>query len=154
MDFWKENFQLRKGLNFDLWKKIEWGDIFNREETVSVHIRRGDFLNVGRDISQGSYYKRAVEAITKKIKSPYYIVFSDDIAWVKKNYFFGRCLFVSGCGLSDPEEMVLMSRCRHHIIANSTFSYWGALINTGIEKLVIYPRGWRKRIMPDNWVPV
>ena len=61
-------------------------DIIENETSVSVHIRRGDFLNVGRNISESTYYKKAIEYIKNKIENPFFILFSDDMEWVRQNF--------------------------------------------------------------------
>lgn len=136
-------------------------------ESVSVHVRRGDYIsekilariygNLGPD-----YYRRAVELIKSKTASPRFFVFSDDVAWAKENLDLGApTVFVSRPGLDDAEELVLMSRCRHHIIANSSFSWWGAWLDPRPDKIVVAPkrwfRSWRFRtrdILPAYWIGI
>ncbi len=126
--------------------------ILRNRNTVSLHIRRGDFLRVGRNISEGDYYKRAVDYMRSKIEDPYLFIFSDDMEWVKEHMEFDLdYLLIRGYGFSDCEELVLMSMCKHNIAANSTFSYWGAWLNPSTEKIVTAPRGWRLKIIPDSW---
>lgn len=127
--------------------------ILKNRSTISIHIRRGDFLRVGRNISEGDYYNRAVRYIEDRIRDPFLLIFSDDTEWVKNNMNFDlEYMMISGQGFSDCEELALMSMCRNNIIANSTFSYWGAWLNPNKEKIVISPRGWRQKIIPDTWV--
>ncbi len=121
--------------------------------TVSLHVRRGDFLKVGRNISEGDYYQKALSYVKDKIEKPFLFIFSDDMKWVKNNMNFDmEHFFISGTGLSDCEELTLMSMCKNNIIANSTYSYWGAWLNGNRDKIVISPRGWRQKIIPDSWV--
>ena len=90
--------------------------------------------------------------------SPLFVVFSEDIDWVKKNLDIGTdCIYVNEKGtLQDYEELFLMSRCRSQIISNSTFSWWGAWLNRNPQKVVIAPRQpWLSRqtnIIPVEWV--
>lgn len=144
-----QEFQLKRRIKIP--EKIQ--DILASRNTVSLHIRKGDFLKLGHDISGSDYYIRAMEYIQDKIENPFLLVFSDDIAWVKDNMkFMLDYLVISGQGYSDCEELILMSMCKNNIIANSTFSYWGAWLNPNEEKIVIAPRGWRQKIIPNTWV--
>lgn len=141
---------------FSLKEKIklpcELRTILNREDTVSVHIRRGDFLKLDRDISGSGYYERAFAYMKERIDSPYYLIFSDDTEWVKANMDIpGEKLFVSGMGFADYEELTIMKHCRHNIIANSTFSYWAAYLNANEGKTVVCPKGWRTKTIPKDW---
>lgn len=127
--------------------------ILSDRNTVSLHVRRGDFLTCGRDMSESAYYTKAISYIKSKLSNPFLLVFSDDIEWVMGNMDFQlEHQMISGQGYSDCEELMLMSMCRHNIIANSTFSYWGGWLNSNQEKIVISPKGWRPKIIPDAWV--
>lgn len=127
--------------------------ILKNRNTVSLHIRRGDFLRVGRNISEGDYYIKAIDYMKSHVEDPYLLLFSDDMGWVKEHMEFDiDNLLISEYGFSDYEELTLMSMCKHNITANSTFSYWGAWLNTNGEKIVTVPRGWRLKIIPDSWV--
>ena len=150
-----ETDALRK--EFKLKKTIAMPDdikcILDNRNTVSLHVRRGDFLNIGRDISRSDYYIKALDYIKDKVRDPFLLIFSDDIEWVDKSMNFDlEYLTISGRGFSDCEELTLMSMCRNHIIANSTFSYWGAWLSPNKDKIVTLPRGWRPKIIPDTWV--
>lgn len=132
---------------------------FKAFDTVSIHIRRGDYLyvehaqRINREMKSGHYYERAITYIAKKIKNPCFLFFSDDIAWVKENIFCPyEHIYISDRGFKDYEEMMLMSYCDHNIIAHSTFSYWGAWLNQNKEKIVIYPKHWLPSIIPDGWI--
>ena len=128
-------------------------DIIENETSVSVHIRRGDFLNVGRNISESTYYKKAIEYIKNKIENPFFILFSDDMEWVRQNFLKEQnMIYACDFDMMDYEELMLMKKCKHNIIANSTFSYWGAWLNNNPDKVVISPKGWRRKIIPDEWL--
>lgn len=151
----KESELLRQELK--LKKKIAVSEklrgILSDRNTVSLHIRRGDFLRFGRNMSGSDYYTQAMKYIKDRIDNPFLLIFSDDTEWVERNMDFEfEHQMVSGQGYSDCEELILMSMCRNNIIANSTFSYWGAWLNSKKEKIVISPRGWRSQIIPDTWV--
>lgn len=136
--------------------------------SVSMHIRRGDFITnkfaakhhgiLGQD-----YYKKALNTISEFHKSLYIYVFSDDIDWVKKNFKFlpKNTNFVSKYKFNSAQEMILMSLCRNNIIANSSFSWWGAWLNKNNKKIVIAPRKYykdvftiTKDVVPKPWIKV
>lgn len=139
----------------------------NSVNAVSVHIRRGDYVNnptvnAIHGLCDIDYYQRAVEFLYSRIQSKnlHFFVFSDDPGWVKRNINLGlETTFVSHNDASkNYEDMRLMSTCNHHIIANSSFSWWGAWLNPSKEKIVIAPKQWFKSntlssadIVPDLW---
>ena len=135
----------------------ELRDILRNKNTISVHIRRGDFKKYHNVLSM-EYYDKALAFIENKIENPFYVVFSDDLDWVKRHMKFGENVyFVNENGkLEDHEELFVMSKCKHNIIANSTFSWWGAWLNTNERKIVIGPKCWAQHnnlnIMPDTWI--
>lgn len=138
------------------------GSIMQHFNTISVHVRRGDFKQKHTILPAG-YYQAAVRMISDSVRAPYYIVFSDDIEWVKRNMDFGnRCLYMdSRYAYRDYEELLIMSRCSHNIIANSSFSWWGAWLNDNKSKIVIAPKRWflkgRMRdinIAPHDWIRI
>ena len=98
--------------------------------------------------------------MNKRISQPSYYVFSDDIAWVKENLPLPKAFFIDwNKGTESWQDMMLMSRCRHHIICNSTFSWWGAWLNPRENKTVIMPERWFRHcetpdICPDKWIKV
>ena len=141
---------------FSLKKKIklppDFRAILSNENTVSLHVRRGDFLKLNRDISSSGYYDKAVKFVESQIDRPVYLIFSDDIDWVNNNMeISGEKIFVSSMGFRDYEELTIMKHCKHNIIANSTFSYWGAYLNDNEDKIVVCPKNWRSQIIPKNW---
>lgn len=121
--------------------------IIKGENTVSVHIRRGDYLlpqNAYLNVCTSEYYKKAVEKFIGE-KDVIFVVFSDDVNWVKKNLNFGEnAIFINDEGVSPFWDIYLMSKCNHHIISNSTFSWWGAFLNSSKEKRIVAPVRWRK----------
>ncbi len=116
---------------------------------VSVHIRRGDYLsnaNAAQTFAAvpQSYYTQAMAYIRERVANPTFFVFSDDIAWCR-TFLDERCEFVDiNHGVDSYNDMRLMSMCEHNIIANSTFSWWGAWLNKHTEKIVIAPKMWFK----------
>lgn len=138
-------------------KELE--NAIEKRNTVSIHIRRGDYLYVkcaqvvNNEMKKGRYYERAIEYIKERVDNPLFLIFSDDIEWVKNNFDCGgSCMHISGMGLKDYEELALMSRCRHNIIANSTFSFWGGWLNQNKDKIVIVPKHWMQSVVPKEWI--
>ena len=106
---------------------------------ISVHIRRTDYLSLGElhPVCSLNYYNQAVEIFGKEA---IFLIFSDDLKWAKENFKGENFLFVE---IGDPfKELFLMSKCDHHIIANSSFSWWGAWLNQKKDKKVIAPSLW------------
>lgn len=137
----------------------ELREILQNKNTVSVHIRRGDFAQ-GDNMLGMEYYERAFAVIEEQLEDAFYVFFSDDLPWVRENmHVTGNAYYVNKNGeLEDYEELFIMSRCQHHIIANSTFSWWGAWLDRKESKIVIGPKQWFVRnklnIMPDTWIRV
>ena len=117
----------------------KYGEIIN-QDTCSIHIRRGDYLGLPTHHPTQSidYYKEAIQIIGEE---KHFLVFSDDIEWCKENFdFLNNKTFISGN--QDYEDLYLMSMCKNNIIANSTFSWWGAWLNKNENKQVIIPSKW------------
>lgn len=150
-----KEFTLKKELVLS--KELE--NAMDMRNTVSIHIRRGDYLYascaqvVNNEMKKGKYYERAMEYITERVDNPLFFIFSDDIEWVKDNFACkAPCVYVSDMGLKDYEELILMSRCKHNIIANSTFSFWGGWLNQNENKIVIVPKHWMQSVVPKDWI--
>lgn len=149
----RKEIQLKKKIKIS--KQLR--HILKNCNTVSVHIRRGDYKRYNNVLNM-EYYQKAFALINSCVEDVYFVVFSDDLEWVKKNIDFGeRVYFVNeDKRLKDYEELVIMSKCKHNIIANSTFSWWGAWLNTYTQKIVIGPKQWFPRdnsnIMPETWI--
>ncbi len=137
--------------------------------SVSLHVRRGDFVslesaNQFHGCLEVDYYKTALAQIKSKVADPIFFVFSDDLDWCKQNLdFIEKKEFVEGKanGGSAREELVLMSRCKHNIIANSSFSWWAAWLNQNKSKTVIAPNNWfadkkinTNDLIPTNWIKI
>ena len=141
-------------------KNIEIENQIRSTNAVSIHIRRGDYLLSGRKIALDlKYYQRAMEYIHHKITNPVFYVFSDDIKWVKENFNNQHITLINwNTGNNSYIDMQLMSLCKHNIIANSSFSWWGAWLNKYSEKIVIAPAKWMPHLtcsndlIPKNWV--
>lgn len=147
----RREFSLKQKINLPRSLRM----MLDKREVVSLHVRRGDFLKLNRDISSSAYYERAMHIIESKVTAPVYFIFSDDIAWVKENMdVHGEKVYISEMGFQDYEEFTIMKHCKHNIIANSTFSYWAAYLNADTDKIVICPKHWRKNIIPNEWICV
>ncbi len=142
-------------------------DIHN-SNSVSLHIRRSDYLsgknkNIFAECSP-DYYNKAIDEISKKVGNIKLYLFSDDIDWVKNNLQLSYpSEFVSDKKLPVYEELMLMSSCKHNVIANSSFSWWGAWLNNNSQKIVIAPEKWflgpeinprfqSSDIVPSSWL--
>ncbi|MBO7258018.1 MAG: alpha-1,2-fucosyltransferase, partial [Alphaproteobacteria bacterium] len=131
--------------------------------SVAVHIRRGDYLakNGDQHVLSPTYYKLATNYIAERVKNPHFYIFSDDMKWVKENIKlpYPHTFVEHNYGDYSYNDMRLMSLCKHNIIANSTFSWWGAWLNKNPNKIVITPDIWLKKdtnfinnIVPQNWI--
>lgn len=138
----KEPFVLPAGLR----------EALETENTVGIHVRKGDFVKLSCDISRTDYYRKALKYMSEYVENPVYLIFSDDIKWVKENMeFAGRKIYVSEMGFADYEELTIMKHCKHNIIANSTFSYWAAYLNDNPDKIVVCPKRWKRDIILKGW---
>lgn len=136
----------------------------NNTNSVSMHFRRTDYIDSKHSSIyyslQDEYYQNAIQYINQKIENPTFFIFSDDIEWVKNNTNLpSSSIFVSQKEVKDYEEMILMSKCKHNIIANSSFSWWGAWLNNTPNKIVVAPKKWfkdekklTKDLIPNSWI--
>jgi len=132
-------------------------------DSVSVHIRRSDYLpNTYKEQILEScsfdYYLDSAKRIVRDLKKPHFFIFADDILWVRDNFKLPYPVtFVDHNGADkNYEDMRLMSLCKHNIIANSTFSWWGAWLNKNPNKKVFAPQKWfteKARSSPRDLVP-
>ena len=146
-------------------KNREMAERISNTPSVSIHIRRGDYVT-NPDAAKllgfrgVDYVQKAVSVMLEKCSAPSYYVFSDDIEWCRDNLHLDReTVFVDHNGEGGAhEDMRLMSRCKHNIITNSSFSWWAAWLNSNPDKTVIAPREWfkgdpgrSKAMSPDSW---
>lgn len=127
-------------------------------KSISLHIRRGDYVNLSDKHPPCSleYYQKAIALFPKK----HFLVFSDDREWCKENLKGFNWSF--GIGSNDEEELYMMSLCRGHIIANSSFSWWGAYLNPSKRKKVVAPKNWfgpnlplnTSDLLPPSWIQI
>ncbi|MFH1822839.1 MAG: alpha-1,2-fucosyltransferase [Patescibacteria group bacterium] len=146
----------------------EYINKITNSESVSIHIRHGDYLTDKKTKSVHGvlpleYYHKAIEIMEKQLHHPNYFVFSDDIEWAKENLPKDIPIFFMDHNDADHnyEDMRLMSNCKYNIIANSSFSWWGAWLNSNPNKLVIAPQKWfgdrtkeTNDLIPENWVRI
>lgn len=130
------------------------------EQSVSLHVRRGDYTlsaNVPRfgGICTIDYYKRAIAYFRAKLENPTFYVFSNDMDWCRANLAQDGRFFFVDCNQKDEswQDLFLMSRCAHNIIANSSFSWWGAWLNSNSSKLVVAPERWCNDLSAPDAVP-
>lgn len=128
------------------------------ENTIGIHVRRGDYVKYGFRVLGKEYYYRAIEYIEKVITNPQYVIFSDDIEYAKDllNDKIEAYYVMQNQGKRSYIDMQLMSMCDHNIIANSTFSFWAAYLNANASKIVIYPdlevKGCSEPYHDENWI--
>ena len=147
------------------------------ENSVSLHVRRGDYSSTASYSSffgllSQEYYERAIAEISAVVDNPVFYFFSDDPEWCRKTFMGLKVEFTDhNKGEEAYKDMLLMSACRHNIIANSTFSWWGAWLNDHVGKKVIAPQQWfrmsyltkkepvypsrfynTKDLIPDSWI--
>ena len=137
---------------------------------ISLHIRRGDYVEDARTskshlVCNINYYKRAIAYMEERFPDLHLFIFSDDPQWVRENLMTAVPLtFVSTDkadrnALRPSQELKLMSKCSHHILSNSSFSWWGAYLNRSTDKVVLAPNVWNKgpipqpNILPMGWIP-
>ncbi|HLN10906.1 MAG TPA: alpha-1,2-fucosyltransferase [Xanthobacteraceae bacterium] len=133
---------------------------------VSVHVRRGDYVSVRKTnryhgVCSPEYYRRAIAHVRARIAAPHLFVFSDDPYWCRNNLQLDAPMTIVDANAPDRghRDMQLMARCRHHVIANSSFSWWGAWLNAAPDKIVVAPRRWfntsrndTRDLTPAAWV--
>lgn len=143
---------------------IELAEIIKSKNSVSLHIRRGDYLNnsIYSNICTDEYYDSAIRYILKNVDDPFFYIFSNDLNWTKEylaKYSINYNIVNLNNNINSYQDMFLMSQCKHNIIANSSFSWWGAWLNNNENKIVIAPRKWMNTepfiyedIVPEFWI--
>ena len=136
--------------------------ISKTENPVFIHIRRGDYVELDGWLLEQEYYRRAVKYIKEHIKNPTFFLFSDATAdYIEHNLDIGCDFEYVGTHNSDTNQnfrdMQLMSLCKHAIIANSSFSWWGAWLINNPNKIVCAPSPWIEydsKLVCDSWVKI
>ncbi len=142
--------------------------IATHKESVSIHVRHGDYLLPQNFNFIGtldfSYYELAIKKIKEKLDNPHFFIFSENIEYIKEKFAFlneeNYTVVSHNTGEDSYNDMALMTLCRHHIIANSSFSWWGAYLAE--SALIIAPKNWFKNlplldvthILPDSWLSI
>jgi hypothetical protein len=160
----RSEFTLRKPPSS---RSAQIAEAIQGEESISIHIRRTDYVRNPRNVEifeecPMDYYRDAMNLIAERCSNPHYFVFSDDPDWARANLRVnGRLMtFVTHNDTGAAhEDLMLMRQCRHNIIANSTFSWWGAWLNDNPQKIVVSPRKWFKNnrgqendLLPSEWI--
>lgn len=157
-DVLKREFSLKGKLSG---KANNISDKIISSNAVVIHIRRGDYVSSPETASYHgncdiSYYEKAIQLMQERNRDLAFFVFSDDPSWVRQNFKATRSYdLVSGEGLSNVEELHLMALCKHAIVANSSFSWWGAWLMNNPDKTIIAPKQWFKdtSIITDDMFP-
>lgn len=150
----------------ELQPKGRFEEMIRNTNSVSIHVRRGDYVSNSEtralyDVCNLQYYSRAIDYIVENVENPIFFVFSDDIEWVKQNLEINFEKYFMENNGKDYEDLMLMSLCKNNIIANSTFSWWGAWLNSNVEKIIIAPEIWFNDIeknkqtvdlIPEGWM--
>ena len=161
----RKDFEIKSPLKK---QTIDFLKIIEAENSVSLHIRRGDYVtnpeaNAVHGTCDLNYYHRAIDIIKEKIDKPVFFIFSDDIDWAKENLKIDSPIYFVDFNdaSTNYEDIKLMSACKHNIIANSSFSWWGAWLNANRSKTVIAPSRWfkidihnSKDIIPESWMKI
>ena len=146
-------------------KNLQLSRQIAQTSSISLHIRRGDYVNNPEaastyELCSLDYYAASIKYIIDRIANPQFFIFSDDIEWAKNNLVINSTsLYIEhNQGSNSYNDMRLMSLCKHHIIANSSFSWWGAWLNPRPEKIVIAPQRWfsnetnTQDLNPASWI--
>lgn len=147
---------------------VETLERMRQTDSVGVHIRRGDY--VSNPVYQKKfgtvtldYYRRSIAYMAEKIARPHFFVFTDDYAWVKQNVLFDFPVtwMEQETKEKDCADLWMMAQCRHHIIANSSYSWWGAWLSPHTDAITVNPRFWNYREKrynsdrsPRDWVVI
>jgi len=158
-DMIRQDFTFRNQLND---KNLHLKSLINNTVSVSIHVRRGDYVNHSAlgNICDIEYYRKAINYINANISDAKFFIFSNDVSWCKENVQITNCYYIDwNIDKDSYMDMQLMSLCKHNIIANSSFSWWGAWLNCNSQKIIISPSKWFNNIdydirdiVPDSWI--
>ena len=123
--------------------------LITEKNSCAIHIRRGDYVTdkLFRDICDLDYYQKSIQRMKETANPEVFCIFSDDVAWCREHLTAilrrDETIYIDwNTGENSFQDMHLMTLCHHQIIANSSFSWWGAWLNTHQDKVVIAPRKW------------
>lgn len=132
-----------------------------KTNSVSIHIRRGDYVGTVYDILGMEYYRKAVRYIEERVENPCYFIFSEDRDYIEKQFAWlpDKVIVDENTGMNSFRDMQLMSMCRHNIVANSSFSVWSGFLNAYEGKIVVYPSQYTKNAtntkkLEKGWVEI
>ena len=162
-DIIRKDFTLKvplEGRNKEMFSMIR------KVNSISLHIRRCDYVgNPETNSALGTcsleYYRHCIEHIASNVENPHFFLFSDDINWTRENLEINYSATLVDVNSADTNyaDLCLMSSCKHNIIANSSFSWWGAWLNDNPDKIIIAPKAWfvnspltPRDIIPKNWL--
>ena len=136
--------------------------LIGQEDAESLLKQGVKFHDDGEFAKAIEYYEKAINYVKNKIEGPVFFIFSNDIDWCKENFSFEEAYFVDwNIGEKSFRDMQLMSSCKHNIIANSSFSWWGAWLNNNLDKIIIAPSKWLNDervdiddIIPEGWIKI
>jgi hypothetical protein len=144
-----------------------FADKIQSMNAVSLHVRRGDYVtdkntNAYHGVCSLDYYQQAIARFTATLNDPCFFIFSDDMGWTKANLSTGNypAEYIEHNAGANHEDLRLMYLCRHHIIANSSFSWWGAWLSDYSNKKIIAPKKWFRApvtnddLIPDGWITI
>ncbi len=159
-------FQVTTPITFENQKVLDTIKLIP-QKSVSIHIRRGDYVtlagaNKWHWVCSIDYYEKAIAYIREKIDNPVFFIFSDDIAWCRENIQLPEWVtayYIDHNGSAGHEDLRLMYSCDHHIIANSSFSWWWAYLGKNPERIVVAPKKWLQTdtfnptdLIPPTWI--
>lgn len=156
-------FNLKDKLNLQN-EKLKYQ--LQNENSVSIHIRRGDYHNSPFNLLELSYYQQAIKLITEQVNNPKFYIFTNDYNWAEEQFDsvnINKIIITHNRLENSFLDMILMSYCKHNICANSSFSWWGAWLNQHADKIVIAPKQWFKNqehtlstydMIPENWLQI
>ena len=134
-----------------------------KNNSVSIHIRRTDLVVMNKSIQENDYYKKAIDIIREKVDNPQFYIFSDDIKWCMDNFY---TVMLRGSTVDKDSlhfctnkdaigDFACMKACKHNIVAKSTFSWWAAYLNNNKCKIVVSPEfDFNKDLIPNNWIVI
>lgn len=127
-------------------KNIELENKIRENQSVSIHVRRGDYAGSRYDVLTPDYYKNAIQYIEKKTDVTKYFIFTDDAGYTEREFGFlnNKCIVQHNKGENSWCDMKLMSLCKYNILANSSFSNWAGYFNKNDDKIIVYPSQYTK----------
>jgi Glycosyl transferase family 11 len=145
-----------------------WLNLITQCNSVSLHVRRGDYISQSNiksshQLCDLTYYEQAIKHIKKTQSNIQLFIFSDDLAWCKSNIKFDEPIYFVEHNQNQEAhlDMILMSHCKHNIIANSSFSWWAAYLNKNYEKIIVAPKQWytdkninTNDLLPKEWIVI